>query len=55
MAAERKDGFCRRNLWEPCQSFSRRCKLLVREQRARFYILRRCVVMLICWSDCNDY
>lgn len=32
-------------------SFSRRCASLVKEQRARFYIMRRCVVMLICWRD----
>ncbi|CAL9044813.1 unnamed protein product [Musa banksii] len=30
----------------PCPSFSRRCRLLVREQKARFYILRRCIMML---------
>ncbi|CAK9313421.1 unnamed protein product [Citrullus colocynthis] len=28
-------------------SFKQRCSLLVKEQRARFYILRRCVVMLL--------
>ncbi|CAL9057022.1 unnamed protein product, partial [Musa banksii] len=33
------------------QSFSRRCASLVKEQRARFYIMRRCVVLLICWRD----
>ncbi|ESQ44904.1 hypothetical protein EUTSA_v10010948mg, partial [Eutrema salsugineum] len=31
--------------------FTRKCGRLVREQRARFYIMRRCVVMLICWTD----
>ncbi|KAL9418524.1 hypothetical protein AB3S75_036478 [Citrus x aurantiifolia] len=35
-------------------SFSRKCARLVREQRARFYIMRRCVTMLICWRDYND-
>ncbi|KAG5239865.1 ROTUNDIFOLIA family protein [Salix suchowensis] len=35
-------------------SFSRKCARLVKEQRARFYIMRRCVKMLICWSDYND-
>uniref|UniRef100_A0A452Z9F9 ROTUNDIFOLIA like 8 n=1 Tax=Aegilops tauschii subsp. strangulata TaxID=200361 RepID=A0A452Z9F9_AEGTS len=30
-------------------SFPRRCARLVREQRARFYIARRCVAMLACW------
>ena len=24
---------------------------LAREQRARFYIVRRCVTMLVCWRD----
>lgn len=33
--------------------FTRKCGRLVKEQRARFYIMRRCVVMLICWTDNN--
>jgi hypothetical protein len=24
---------------------------MLREQKARLYIIRRCVVMLLCWSD----
>ncbi|KAL8538659.1 hypothetical protein ACS0TY_000610 [Phlomoides rotata] len=36
---------------DPMRSFRRRCGRLVKEQRARFYILRRCVIMLICWQD----
>ncbi|KAF7820161.1 DEVIL-like protein [Senna tora] len=39
----------------PIRSFGRRCSLLVKEQRARFYILRRCVVMLVCWQDSADH
>ncbi|KAM2281003.1 hypothetical protein ACFX1S_041657 [Malus domestica] len=35
-------------------SFSRKCARLVKEQRARFYIMRRCVTMLICWHDYSD-
>ncbi|KAL5567546.1 hypothetical protein UlMin_025632 [Ulmus minor] len=35
-------------------SFSRKCARLVKEQRARFYIVRRCVTMLICWRDYSD-
>ncbi|KAK4798620.1 hypothetical protein SAY86_030946 [Trapa natans] len=35
-------------------SFTRKCSMLVREQRARFYIMRRCVTMLICWRDYGD-
>lgn len=35
-------------------SFTRKCARLVKEQRARFYIVRRCVIMLICWRDYSD-
>ncbi|KAM5556447.1 hypothetical protein ABKV19_024035 [Rosa sericea] len=35
-------------------AFSRKCARLVKEQRARFYIVRRCVTMLICWHDYSD-
>ncbi|KAH7691959.1 DVL protein [Dioscorea alata] len=33
------------------RSFRRRCIILVKEKKARFYILRRCVIMLVCWSE----
>ncbi|KAI0519142.1 hypothetical protein KFK09_006582 [Dendrobium nobile] len=33
------------------RSFRRRCSELVKEQRSRFYIMRRCVIMLIQWRD----
>lgn len=35
-------------------SFSRKCARLVKQQRARFYIVRRCITMLICWHDYSD-
>jgi hypothetical protein len=35
-------------------SFARRCARLIREQRVRFYIARRCVAMLACWRE-RDY
>ncbi|CAH8356583.1 unnamed protein product [Eruca vesicaria subsp. sativa] len=31
--------------------FTRKCGRLVREQGARFYIIRKCVIMLLCWTD----
>ncbi|XP_042486986.1 small polypeptide DEVIL 16-like [Macadamia integrifolia] len=37
-----------------CRSFGQRCSRLVKEQRAKFYILRRCVTMLLCWHECGD-
>ncbi|KAF0923918.1 hypothetical protein E2562_007759 [Oryza meyeriana var. granulata] len=35
----------------PSSSFPRRCARFVKEQRARLYIVRRCVTMLACWRD----
>jgi|UniRef100_A0A0E0HFI9 hypothetical protein len=35
----------------PSSSFPRRCARLVKEQRARLYIVRRCITMLACWRD----
>ncbi|WVY95637.1 hypothetical protein V8G54_027788 [Vigna mungo] len=42
-----------KNICVPFKSFGRSCSRLTREHRARFYILRRCVTMLICWQDCE--
>ncbi|KAK8712003.1 hypothetical protein V6N13_147256 [Hibiscus sabdariffa] len=36
---------------EPCRSVGERCSLLVKKQRAKFYILRRCIAMLVCWRE----
>ncbi|KAK9124190.1 hypothetical protein Sjap_013792 [Stephania japonica] len=47
-------SFCSRHLREPCVSFGQRCSRLVKEQRARFYIFRRCVTILLCWHDRGD-
>ncbi|KAI4339183.1 hypothetical protein MLD38_024149 [Melastoma candidum] len=35
-------------------AFADKCARLVKEQRARFYIVRRCVTMLLCWHDHAD-
>ncbi|XP_044485504.1 small polypeptide DEVIL 22-like [Mangifera indica] len=34
--------------------FSTKCASLVKEQRARIYILRRCATMLLCWYIHGD-
>ncbi|CAN6485655.1 unnamed protein product [Victoria cruziana] len=34
--------------------FTRRCSRLVKEQKARLYILRRCATMLVCWYIHGD-
>ncbi|GMN50474.1 hypothetical protein TIFTF001_019642 [Ficus carica] len=32
-------------------SVRKRCMLMVKQQKTRFYILGRCVSMLLCWHD----
>ncbi|CAD6267338.1 unnamed protein product [Miscanthus lutarioriparius] len=34
-----------------CRAVPGRLASPVKEQRARFYIVRRCVTMLVCWRD----
>ncbi|QCE06040.1 DVL protein [Vigna unguiculata] len=36
---------------DPCKSFGKKCSHLVKKQRAKFYILRRCIAMLLCWHE----
>ncbi|KAL8189654.1 hypothetical protein R6Q57_029220 [Mikania cordata] len=35
-------------------TLQRRCLSLAKHQKTRFYILRRCVAMLMCWNDKYD-
>ncbi|PIN18209.1 hypothetical protein CDL12_09127 [Handroanthus impetiginosus] len=37
-----------------CRSFGQKCSQLAKNQRAKFYILRRCIMMLVCWRDRNE-
>ncbi|GKV40953.1 hypothetical protein SLEP1_g48537 [Rubroshorea leprosula] len=56
MAANEKDTkfLTIKHACEPCRSFSQKCSHLVKRQRAKFYILRRCIAMLVCWRDRGD-
>ncbi|CAH8362777.1 unnamed protein product [Eruca vesicaria subsp. sativa] len=38
---------------EPGKTFGQKCSHVVKKQRAKFYILRRCIAMLVCWRDNN--
>ncbi|KAI3983275.1 hypothetical protein MKX01_013342 [Papaver californicum] len=51
---EDNQSFCSRSIQVPCKSFWQKCNRLVKEQRVKFYILRRCVTMLVCWNECCD-
>jgi hypothetical protein len=34
-----------------CAGLRRRCYAVLKQQRTRLYILRRCVTMLLCWHQ----
>ncbi|CAI0471412.1 unnamed protein product [Linum tenue] len=36
---------------EADRSLGEKCSHLVKKQRAKFYILRRCIALLLCWKD----
>ncbi|KAL7604800.1 small polypeptide DEVIL 8 [Lactuca sativa] len=38
----------------PRNGITRKCATLVKKQRARIYILRRCATMLLCWYIQGD-
>ncbi|GKV48426.1 hypothetical protein SLEP1_g55242 [Rubroshorea leprosula] len=56
MAAKENDSsyLTNEHTCEPCRSFGQKCSHLVKKQRAKFYILRRCIAMLVCWRDRGD-
>ncbi|GMP49251.1 hypothetical protein CsSME_00016296 [Camellia sinensis var. sinensis] len=39
---------------QKCSEFARKCNSLAKEQRARLYIMKRCVTMLVCWNKNGD-
>ncbi|WOL08130.1 hypothetical protein Cni_G16882 [Canna indica] len=42
---------CMRRWSSKGSGLQRRCLMMVKQQRTRLYILRRCVSMLLCWQD----
>ncbi|KAJ0704722.1 hypothetical protein HanPI659440_Chr14g0565751 [Helianthus annuus] len=37
---------------EACnRTFGAKCSHIAKKQRAKFYIVRRCIAMLVCWRD----
>ncbi|KAG5582992.1 hypothetical protein H5410_053619 [Solanum commersonii] len=36
-------------------SLMKKCKDLAKKKKAKFYILRRCIAMLVCWHERNDH
>ncbi|CAD5197221.1 unnamed protein product [Musa acuminata subsp. malaccensis] len=50
-SASTREGRRRTTTIKTSRSFSSRCANQVKEQRARLYIMRRCVTMLVCWRD----
>lgn len=56
--AEKQNLKCKQEVKVPEKKkgygISRKCASLVKEQRARLYILRRCATMLLCWYIQGD-
>ncbi|KAL8193360.1 hypothetical protein R6Q57_026941 [Mikania cordata] len=41
-----------RHVQDTCnRTFGEKCSHIAKKQRAKFYIVRRCVAMLVCWRD----
>ncbi|KAI9086306.1 hypothetical protein K1719_031760 [Acacia pycnantha] len=38
-----------------CESFGQKCSHMVKKQRTKFYILRRCIAMLLCWHERGEH
>ncbi|KAK9290429.1 hypothetical protein L1049_008599 [Liquidambar formosana] len=51
---ESNASFNNEHACEPCRSFGQKCNHLVKKQRTKFYILRRCIAMLVCWHERGD-
>nr|XP_043635203.1 small polypeptide DEVIL 10-like [Erigeron canadensis] len=32
-------------------TFGKKCSHIAKKQRAKFYIVRRCIAMLVCWHE----
>ncbi|GMI84083.1 hypothetical protein HRI_002077600 [Hibiscus trionum] len=43
-----------RSCSQKSSSISRKCSKLAKEQKTRFYIMKRCVAMLMCWHKHGD-
>ncbi|XWS74107.1 hypothetical protein CRYUN_Cryun02cG0187200 [Craigia yunnanensis] len=43
-----------RSFLQKSSSISHKCSSLAKEQKARFYIMRRCVARLVCWHKHGD-
>ncbi|KAL0369830.1 UNVERIFIED_CONTAM: hypothetical protein Scaly_0380300 [Sesamum calycinum] len=37
-----------------CSEFTRKCSSLAKEQKAKFYIVKRCITMLVSWKKNGD-
>ncbi|XP_044461549.1 small polypeptide DEVIL 16 [Mangifera indica] len=45
------NSFNNQHACDRCRSFGQKCSHLLKKQRAKFYILRRCIAMLVCWRE----
>ncbi|KAG2690125.1 hypothetical protein I3760_09G172200 [Carya illinoinensis] len=54
-AKESSTSFSNQQACEPCRSFGQKCSHIVKKQHTKFYIVRRCIAMLLCWRDRGEH
>ncbi|XVF34786.1 hypothetical protein REPUB_Repub18cG0088500 [Reevesia pubescens] len=51
LSSSKSDPSCSRSQKHRNPSFRKRCFSMAKQQKTRFYILGRCISMLLCWHD----
>ncbi|CAA2969638.1 uncharacterized protein LOC111369234 [Olea europaea var. sylvestris] len=49
-----KSSSLSRSSSQRCAEFTRKCSSLAKEQKAKLYIVKRCITMLVCWKKHGD-
>ncbi|KAK4741847.1 hypothetical protein SAY87_025435 [Trapa incisa] len=52
---DRKSSFLPRSVSQKSSNITKKCTNLAKEHKARFYIMKRCITMLVCWNKHGDH
>lgn len=50
----KSSSFLPRSVSQKSSNITRKCTNLAKEHKARFYIMKRCITMLVCWNKHGD-
>ncbi|CAI9778750.1 unnamed protein product [Fraxinus pennsylvanica] len=53
-SSSNKSSSLSRSSSQRCTEFTRKCSSLAKEQKAKLYIVKRCITMLVCWKKHGD-